>query len=181
MQSRHDHPSPVIDRLTQYGALAFIALALLLLIGQLALAAVGVAPIAIVLTAITLLALLPGALWLTTATPPVEVESDGLIIAPLIWPRRRVAWADVRTVIPYPLLPEPQSERARQAMVGRRKYRPAEGMLLLIPALPWYYRFTGFFSGVGFTPAIALTNRTHRDYETLILEVRAHTIEVWRP
>ncbi len=178
MHTRHDHPSPAFDRLTQYGALAFLALALLLLASQIALAAAGVALISIALTAITLLALLPGALWLTTATPPVEIDADGLTVAPLIWPRQRIVWTAVRAVMAYPLLPEPQSERVRQALVGRRKYRPAQGLLLLIPSLPWYYRFTGFFSGQGFTPAIALTNRTHRDYDALIDSVRAHTSEV---
>ena len=60
-------------------------------------------------------------------------------------------------------------------MVGKRKYRAAEGKMLIIPSLPLYYRFTGLFAGEGFVGVIGLTNRSHTDYERLIEQVTKYT------
>ena len=78
-------------------------------------------------------------------------------------------------VKPYPLLPPADAEVTRKALAGRKKYRPAEGVMLVIPALPLPYRFGGFFPGEGFTPVIAVTTRTHTDYDDLVRQIRQHT------
>ena len=46
--------------------------------------------------------------------------------------------------------------------------------MLIIPSLPLQYRFTGLFAGEGFTGVIALTNRSHTDYDALIKQVEKH-------
>ena len=75
-----------------------------------------------------------------------------------------------------PLLPPKEVEAERRLAVGRRKYRPAEGKMLINPALPLPYRFTGIFAGAGFTGVVALTNRTHTDYDALIKQVEKHLV-----
>jgi hypothetical protein len=46
--------------------------------------------------------------------------------------------------------------------------------MLVIPSLPFQYRFTGVFTGEGFTGIIAFTNRTHTDYSRLVSLVKAY-------
>jgi len=179
MTTTHTHPRPTIDRIAQYGALAFLVLTAALFVWQILLALNGLPAALLLLTVLTMALLIVPALWLTTATPAVELTGEGLIVRPLIWRARSIAWSDIRAVKPYPLLPEAQGERMRKAFVGRRKYVPAKGVMLVVPSLPWIYRCTGFFAGEGFTPVIALTNRTHTDYDRLIKGVRTRTAEVW--
>lgn len=179
MTTIHTHPRPTIDRLVQYGALAFFALTAALFVWQIVLALNGLPAALLLLTILTMVLLLAPALWLTTATPAVELTGDGLTTHPRIWRAHSIDWDEIRAVKPYPLLPEAQGERMRKAFVGRRKYVPAKGVMLVVPSLPWIYRFTGFFAGEGLTPVIALTNRTHTDYDRLIKSVRARTAEVW--
>jgi hypothetical protein len=112
---------------------------------------------------------------LTSATPAVTVSADGITIQPRVWRERFVRWDEVRAVKPYPLLPPKDVEAERRAFVGKKRYRPAEGIMLVIPSLPLTYRFTGLFAGEGFTGVIALTNRTHRDYEALVRQVEKST------
>ena len=81
----------------------------------------------------------------------------------------------MRAIKDYPLLPPKDVEAARRALVGRQRYRAAEGKMLIIPSLPLPYRFTGLFAGEGFIGVIALTNRTHTDYDTLIKQVKKYT------
>lgn len=179
MPSHHTHPSPVLDMLTQYGAIAFLLATMLILISQVVLAFSGAPAFLLVLTSVTLILLVAPALMLTTATPAVSVDEADFTLHPRVWPRRAVLWSDVLAVKPYPLLPPADTERARKALVGRRKYRAAQGIMLIVPSLPWMYRLTGFFAGEGFRPVIAFTNRTHEDYSTLVERVRAHTPGVW--
>ncbi len=122
---------------------------------------------------ITLLLIAP-VLMLTSATPAVSIAADGIMIQPRVWRERFVAWADVRAVKDYPLLPPRDAEVTRRAMVGKKRYRAAEGKMLIIPSLPLQYRFTGLFAGEGFTGVIALTNRSHTNYDALIKQVEKH-------
>ena len=50
--------------------------------------------------------------------------------------------------------------------------------MLVIRGLPVQYRVTGFFVGEGFKPVIALTSRTHTDYDRLIKKVLSHCKEI---
>jgi hypothetical protein len=140
-------------------------------VAQIALALLGGPGGLLVFTGIAMLLLTPPVLLLTTATPRVTVSSDGITIHPLVWKEQFVRWHDVQAVKDYPLLPPSDSEIGRKAMTGRRRYRPAEGKMLVIHGLPVQYRVTGYFAGEGFTGVIALTNRTHQEYDKLIKKV----------
>lgn len=173
MESTHTHPNPTLDKLTQYGALAVLVIIVLAVPLQLVLAVVG-APF-FVLTALFTLLFAPFILLLMTTTPALSLSANGLTLQPRIWKTRFIPWDAVTAVKPYPLLPPADAEVTRKALAGRKKYRPAEGVMLVIPALPLPYRFGGFFAGEGFTPVIAVTTRTHTDYDDLIRQIRQHT------
>jgi len=116
-------------------------------------------------------------LLLTTATPRVIISPEGLTIQPLIWQAQFVPWNAVQTIKDYPLLPPSGSEVGRKALAGRQRYHPAQGKMLVIPTLPIQYRVTGYFAGEGFTGVIALTNRTHQEYDKLIKKVMIYSEE----
>lgn len=169
----HTHPNPTADRLNQYGGAALMVVMILGAVGQFALALLGL-PL-LLLGGIVTLALIAPVMMLTTATPAVSVSADGITLLPRVWPQRSVAWGEVREIRDYPLLPPENIEPGRKLMVGRRRYRPAEGIMLVIPSLPLYYRFTGVFAGAGFSGVVGLTNRTHTDYDALVQQVRKYT------
>ena len=164
------HPKPWLDRLTQYCALVMLIFILVSVPLQIVLALTGLSLFA--WTAIFTLLLGPFVLLLTAATPAVTLSPDGITIQPLIWQTRFVPWSAVRAIKPYPLLPPPDSEISRQHLTGRKNYRPAEGIMLLLPDLPLPYRVTGLLAGEGFTPVIAITSRTHTNYDELIAHIK---------
>lgn len=106
------------------------------------------------------------------ATPPITLSDEGLTIHPPFWRDHFVDWDAVVEMKPYPLLPTANQEVERRALQGRIKYHVAEGQMLIIPTLPFQYRITGFFAGENAQPVIALTNRTHTDYDDLIVRIR---------
>ena len=168
MQSAHPHPKPRLDRLTQYSATALLIIMALTVPLQILLALLGIPAFLFLLTAIFTALLTPFVLLLTTATPAVEVSDEGVTIMPVIWRRRFVPWSGVTAVKEYPLLPGAEAESGRKLMTGRNRYAAAQGLMLAIPALPAQYRITGFLAGEGFTPVIAVTNRTHVRYDVLV-------------
>ncbi|NWF67993.1 MAG: hypothetical protein HXY40_02790 [Chloroflexi bacterium] len=165
------HPHPHLDTLAQYSALV---LATLLLLATLALVALSTAAGAFLLAALLTLAFVPFALLPTLSTPALTLSAAGLRVQPRFWRAQFVYWDQVRAFVDYPLLPPPDLEFGRRALVGRKNYTPARGKMLLIPALPWYYRFGGWLAGAGCTPMIAITNRSHRPYDDLIEQIATH-------
>jgi hypothetical protein len=148
----HQHPNPTLDRLAQ-------SLCLLILVA-LAVAEVGLIVFfasghgAFLLMGMTLVLFAPYLLMQTTISPTVVVDDDGLTLRTLFWGEVRLAWDDARAFKAYPLLPPPDNEALRRVM-------------LVVPRLPWLYRFNGIFVGEGFIGVIAITNRTHTDYAAL--------------
>lgn len=172
--SDHAHPRPAQYRLSQFiGAALMLALVVSVPL-QFALAFVTGGLLFLLTAPLSLLLLLPLAM-LTSATPPVSIDAAGLTLKPLLWPDRVIAWGEIRAVKPYPLLPPQESESVRRAMVGRKKYQTAEGVMLIVPGLPIQYRAAGFFAGEGLTPIIAVTNRTHTNYDRLVKQIRLHS------
>ncbi|MCB9450772.1 MAG: hypothetical protein H6672_05000 [Anaerolineaceae bacterium] len=174
MVSTHRHPTPALNRVTRTSAAVLLVFLLLLALLQIVLAVLG-APGFLVGTGLLTLAFTPFIALLLVATPPVTIDQSGLTIHVLLGQTYFVPWEGVRDIADYPLLPTPEAESGRKAMVGRRKYRPAAGKMLVIPTLPLPYRLTGLFVGRGLTGVIALTNRTHTDYEALIQQVARYT------
>jgi len=173
MPSTHVHPHPTTERLAQYGGIVLAVVMVAAGIGQIALATMGL-PLFLLSGLVTLLLIAP-VMLLTSATPAVQVSAEGITIQPRVWRERFVRWDEVRAVKDYPLIPPKDVESGRRLMEGKRRYRPAEGKMLIIPSLPLPYRFTGLFAGEGFVGVIGLTNRTHSDYERLIEQVEKYT------
>lgn len=173
MGSTHIHPRPALDQLAQYGGIALVVVMIAAALGQFVLATAEL-PLFFLSGIVTLLLIAP-VMMLTSATPAVTVSPEGVTIQPRVWRHHFVRWSEVREVRDYPLLPPPEAEAERKALAGKKKYRAAEGKMLVIPSLPLQYRFTGVFAGVGFTGVVGLTNRTHTDYDTLIRQVEKFT------
>lgn len=169
------HPNPTLDRITQYGALSLVAIMLLAALAQIVLALTVRPALLFIMTAIITILLIPFVLMLTTSTPGVTVSKEGLAIEPLIWKTQFIPWREVKAVKYYPLLPHTGAEVSRKAMVGRKNYRPAEGIMLVIPSLPAQYRITGFLAGEGLTSVIGVTTRTHNDYDRLTEKIFTYT------
>jgi hypothetical protein len=175
-----DHPRPRLDALIQWGSAAlagaFVMGALLCLLIALAFGLPLMVMGALFALGLALAALLP-----TTAAPAVTLTERELIARSRIWGRHAAPWSAVGMPKPYTLLPPPGAEVMRRALVGRSRYRPAEGVLIPVRALPFPYRIHGWFAGEGLTPAIALTNRAHRDYDRLIDAVMRQTQNEFDP
>jgi len=114
---------------------------------------------------------------LLSVSPPITVDEEGLTLEPFWGKSQHIAWEHIAAMQIYPLLPQTDQEVERRLMQGRKKYRPAEGYMLVVPHLPLRYRMAGLFAGVGGQPIVAFTNRSHSDYETLLQRVRGY-IEV---
>ena len=173
--SAHPHPRAGLNRAIQYGALVVVAIMVISAPLQVLLTLMGAPGGLFVLSALfTLLLALP-VLMLTAYAPAVHVDDEAITLQPAIWKEQIIPWDAVKAVKVYPLLPSADAEITRQLTVGKRKYRPAAGIMLVIPGLPPQYRIAGFFAGERAAPVIALTNRAHVDYEKLVQAVLSHT------
>lgn len=174
--SHHHHPKRRLNTAIQYGAL-FITGLLTMAAPLLVLLAIFGPPggSALVLAAILTLMLAAPVLMLTAYTPAVTVSEEAITLRPVIWRERVIPWAQVTAVKVYPLLPSQYEEVTRRVAVGRQNYRPADGVMLVIPGLPLQYHIVGFFAGERGKSAIALTNRAHTDYDTLLQAVLTYT------
>ncbi len=164
------HPRPWLDRITQYGAVVTLAIMLLSLPLQVLLAFSGAR--VMLWTAVLTLLLCPFMLMLTTSTPALTLSDAGFEMKPMFWRARFVPWAEVEAVKPFPLLPHTDAEVSRRVMTGKRRYRPAEGIMLVVPSLPAQYRIVGFLAGESGKPVIAVTTRTHTDYDKVVKQIR---------
>lgn len=159
--------NPQAYRLSQMTALALSALLLVSSPLQVVLAlSVPSAGMFVVSALLSLVLVLPLVL-MASNTPPVTLSPDGITLQP--WPDSTtpttIGWDAVKEIKPYPLLPPEDAETVRKVMVGKKNYRPAEGLMFVCEGLPWRYRVVGFFCGEGFKPVFAVTNRSHADYD----------------
>ncbi|XWX02935.1 hypothetical protein VZO05_10515 [Aggregatilineales bacterium SYSU G02658] len=166
------HPTPPRYRLEQRLLMALLLAVVAGAVGQLMLALL-LRSLLFGLGALTLLAFAPFILMALSVAPPLTVTADGLLIRPHWWREQLIPWGDVLAMRPYPLLPRPDQETERRALQGRKRYRAAEGWMLIVHGLPWQYRMAGFFAGAGGQPIIAITNRTHSGYDALVRQVQA--------
>lgn len=171
----HPHPHPRLQRIVQYGALGVVIIMALSAPAQIALTLLGAPGGLFILSAVfTLLLALP-VLMLTAYAPAVRVDVQGITLLPVIWKPQTIPWGEIAAVKVYPLLPLADSEVSRRLIVGKHRYRPAAGIMLIIPGLPPQYRIAGFLAGERAAPVVALTNRAHVDYDKLVKTVLNHT------
>lgn len=164
-----DHPSPRFDFFVQIICALMVAAMVVLIIAQIPLVLIAGFPLLLsLLVVITCLGLIPFMLLPTISSPAVTVSREGIELHPRLWRGRFVPWSEISAVKRYPLMPSKGSERTRELLVGRRKYTVMDGVMLLIPTLPFVFRFHGLLVSEGFTGVIALTNRTHANYDRLI-------------
>lgn len=162
----YSHPQPWQRSVQRFVGLLTMALGV---VGALVLTATAFllpAPLFAFMALLVLLLMAP-VLWLLVGTPPVSLSEDGLTLHEFTGHSRTLAWDDVASIHDYPLLPTEQNEVLRRLFQGRKNYRPAEGIMLVVPSLPWPYRIGGFFAGQGTRPIFALTSRTHQHYAEL--------------
>lgn len=174
MAHTYSHPNPGLNKAVNYGALIVFSVMIVSIIPQVYIALTLPLGRMMMLAALFTLGLALPVLMLTTLYPAVTVEQNGLLIQPVIWKPVRVAWSDIRAVKHHPLLPPPDSEVGRKLMIGRKKYQPAEGIMLVIPSLPFYYTVNGLFCGEGLTTVVAFTNRSHTEYRQLHRSIEQH-------
>lgn len=167
---------PFKYRVQQTGAVALLVVMLVLVLLQGVLLTL-LPPFMVMMTAILLLLMTAPVLMLLSVSPPVTVHDAGITLHPLIWREQTIAWSAIVAVKRYPLLPTPDQEVMRQVAVGRKQYRAAEGIMLIVSGLPVQYRPAGVFAGAGGKPVIALTSRSHADYDRLVKQVLAHVDE----
>lgn len=169
----HTHPRPFMDRLSQFLALGGVIALLITIPFQIffGLAGGGLFLMGAFLSGLLVFPLLMA----TVITPAITVTEDGLRLMPMLWRHHNVAWSEIAAVKHYPLLPPADVEITRKIAIGKMKYRPANGIMLIIPKLPWMYRIGGFFAGEKTQPIIAITNRAHSGYTELVYAILAHT------
>lgn len=173
MESVHDNISPAKTRLLNIVLMVMIIALIVLVPIWVFIGLANPRAILFIVMVVPTLLFLPALVFMSAITPPVTLTPDGIAIRPYVWRKRFVKWEGVELAKPYPLLPGAETEVFRRAMVGRKKYRAAEGWMLIIPELPLPYRVAGFFAGVNGKPVIAFTNRSHQDYDTLVKQVLA--------
>jgi hypothetical protein len=165
-ESFYAHPQAWQYQVEQWGALLLLVLIIFASLALLILAFLIPAPLFVPMSFIMLFLAAP-VLNLLLTSPPVQIEESGLRLKPLFGGERFIAWEDIQDLRAYPLLPNANQEVLRQWMVGRKQYRAAEGIMLLVPSLPAPYRIAGFLAGSKGLPIIAFSNRSHVDYYEL--------------
>ncbi len=160
------HPQPALYGMRQIALLLLAALMPLAAVGLLIIAVILPAPLFGLMALLLLLLMTPLVMQLHV-TPTVTLDANGLTVQPFIGADKRIQWDDVILLKPYPLLPSQHHEVIRRVLVGRKNYKEAEGLMLVVPGLDWRYRLAGWFTGVQARPVVAVTNRTHADYGAL--------------
>lgn len=174
METRtYTHPQAARQRAAHLAAGVLILVMLFGVAGQIVLVFSGIFTGVMLISAVVTLLLIMPVIMLTTAAPPVTISAEGITVQPHLWRARFVAWDDVQALKEYPLLPPQDTEVLRRTAVGRKRYQAASGVMLIMPTLPVQYRVHGFFAGEGWTPVIALTNRTHQEYPQLLRQVES--------
>lgn len=174
MVSIYTHPNPKLNYLAHAIARVMVGMLWLSVVAQLFLVALLSAPVMLFSALLTAILSAPLLMFLY-ATPPIQLTQSGLKICPPYGKSQFIPWAAIHEIRDYPLLPTPDQEAERRIWVGRKHYQPARGKLLLVVGLPWPYRVMSFFAGVYPSPAIAITNRTHMNYDQLVKVIYQYT------
>ncbi len=100
---------------------------------------------------------------LTSLYPGVIVHENGVELRPYGFRRTLLVWDDMLALTENSLLkPPPPSKLRRVTHVGAM-------ILVKSDKLPVHYRVVGLIAGVGWKPIFGISNKTHADYEALLL------------
>lgn len=165
-QTSHTHPNVSLYKMQQIGLTILLITAVFAAFMLIVMAIMLSAPLFVIMSIILLMLSSPLLMALVN-TPPVTVSDEGILLERFIGGKHLIVWDDIERIEPYPLLPQANQEILKQYLIGRNKYRAAEGIMLIVPSLSLPYRIAGLLAETGKMPIIALTNRTHSDYETL--------------
>ncbi len=134
---------------------------------QVIIALIAGAPLLIITGILTALLALP-VLQNTARSPQVMLENDGLTVQTTLWGARKVPFSTIQAIRDDPSLPPAGAEIYRKKAVGKAKYRPVEGKLIIASGLPLPYRLVGFFAGEGIKGVIAINSRSISNYDRLM-------------
>lgn len=171
----YPHPKPTVEAISQTVILIGLGMMLISMMGILMLVLRG-APSGFLLVIPVLGGLSLPLIMRLSVTPSVQIDEDRLTIKPQFGKAHQITWEQVEKVAPFPLLPSEDAEVLRRTTVGKRNYTPAKGLMLIIPKLPPRYRVAGWFAGESGKPIIAITNRSHINYDELEKIVLSHTL-----
>jgi len=169
--THYTHPNQRVYRLTQW--LAFILMWVILLTVPLQVTIAIIYPPAALfyLSAIVTFTLIAPLILYLTTTPTVSVDEHGITLHPFIGSVHQIEWEHIVEIKDYPLLPRRGHEVNKRLLTGRNRYQEAQGIMLITPRLPMLHYVGGFFVGEYGRKIIALTNRTHTDYDHLNTQV----------
>jgi len=165
------HPNQKIYRFTQWLAFILIWIILLTVPLQVLIAIIYPQAILFYLSAIITLTLTAPLILFLATTPSVSLDEQGITVHPFIGKAHTLDWEQIEEIKEYPLLPRRGQEVNKRLIVGRKHYKQAEGIMLVTHKLPMIYLVGGFFTGEQGRKIIALTNRTHTDYDSLSKQV----------
>lgn len=169
--THYTHPNQTVHHLAQW--LVFILMWIILLTVPLQITIAIIYPPAILfyLSAVVTVALIAPLILFLTATPTVSVDEKGITVHPFIGRAHQIDWEHITDIKEYPLLPRRGHEVNKRLFMGRKQYQEAQGIMIVTPQLPITYYVGGFFVGESGRKMIALTNRTHIDYDRLSKQV----------
>jgi hypothetical protein len=171
----YTHPNPKIHRLTLWFVFILLWIVLLTVPLQIAIAVIYPPAMLFYLSAIVTLTLVAPLILYLMTTPTVSVDEQGITVYPFIGKPRHVDWEHITDIKEYPLLPRRGQEVNKRILVGREQYQRAEGIMLISPQFPMLNSVGGFFTGEYGRKIIALTNRTHIDYDRLSKQVMKYS------
>lgn len=171
----YTHPNPLAFRITQILLLIGVCVILIAVPFQILIAVMYPQAVLFYISALITLGFTAPLLLYLVTTPTVSLDTNGMTIHPFIGRSHHILWDDIDRVAYYPLLPRQNHEVNKRLVVGRKRYKPAEGIMLISSELPAIYRVGGIFAGEGGRKIIALTNRTHTDYDQLHKQVLKYT------
>lgn len=172
-QTEHTHPNRFIYLAQQISLTILFALTVFAALMLIAVAVLLSAPLFILMSGIVLFLSLFVVMGMVN-TPPIIITDEGIILKRFIGGDRLILWQEIKEVAPYPLLPQANQEILKQYLIGRNKYRAAEGLMLIVPSLPFVYRIASVLAGEKGAPIVAFTNRAHRDYDILNQRILHH-------
>lgn len=164
------HPYPAIRRLD--AGLTAVGLALIGIAGAGALALIPFLPaFGLLLAGVAFFSAVIAIplLMHTVSHPEIIFTSDALIVRPLLWREKSIAYRHLLGLARHPLIRDPGASSGVDRLLWGRNYAPREGVIVIVgrgAGTLRLYRLLGSLAGVR-GAAFGLSSTTHRDYAAL--------------